>query len=459
VSFEKRSYETRAVSELRDLLKTHKRVIAVGPTGCGKTVIASLLIRNGIRDKRWRRVLFVAHRYELIDQAYKRLATAGLRCGILMASEEALNGTERVDQSAPVQIASVQTIARRGVPADIDLIVFDEAHRVMADSYQGIAASQPKAEMLGLTATPCRQDGRGLGAFFAHMYEIAKPSELYAAGYLAKPRVLSSPEKVVKELAAKTKPIRAVHGDFDAGQLELAIDTSKLVGSIVSESIKWAPRVPKVVFAAGVRHSQNIAALFRRRGISAVHIDGETQADIRSKALADLASGRVEVVCNVDVLSEGWDLPALGSVVIARPTKSRARFLQMGGRVQRVYGKRVPIILDHGNNSARIGVIPGDDVPWSLDDEVKRARDAEPIYYACAKCQAFAPTTASACPECGTPRPVDPRKRELEEVKARLEEIRSSRLAEMRDRIEKFAVARGVPSAWVDRVLMAMATQ
>jgi DNA repair protein RadD len=452
MAFEKRAYETRAARDIPELLAQHGRVLAVGPTGCGKTVIAAMII------KRWSgRVLFLAHKYELIDQAYRRLADAGVAAGVVMAHDESLNGDERVNHSARVQIASVQTASSRGLTGDFDLIVFDEAHRAVASSYQNVAKKYPRARVLGLTATPCRQDGLGLGAFFNHLYEIAKPSELYASGFLAKPRTFAAPPETVQRLVQELKKVASYNGDYNQQRLAAVVDNQLLVGNIVSESIRLAPGVPKVVFAAGVEHSKKIAARFRRRGIASAHLDGGTPPDERAEIIERLRRRDVEVVCNVDVLSEGWDLPALGAVIIARPTKSLARFLQMCGRVQRKYGNRIPLILDHGNNVLRHQVLPTDDVNWSLDEDTKQGNKGQAIYKTCHACFTFMRSSADSCPSCGAEREIDQRDRELQEREARLEEVLATKRAAIRSRVETLALAKSAPSGWVDRVLAELA--
>ncbi len=449
MKLERRQYEDAAVRALRADLKKHKRVIAVSPTGSGKTVIAALLVK---REPRWKRVLFLAHRYELIDQAFDKLTGLGLDVGVMMAQDEVLHGDERVRPEARVQIGSVQTVDRRGVPPGVHLIIFDEAHRAMADSYQRIAKACPRAEVLGLTATPCRLDGKGLGDFFKHMLVVAKPSELHEGGYLAKPRTFSSTSDVLAKLTEVLEDVRTVKGDYAPEALGRAVERRFLVGKVVTESIRLAPKVPKVVFACNVRHSKRIVAGFVAAGINAVHLDGETRADVRRDALADLSAGRIEVISNVDVLSEGWDLPALGAVVIARPTKSIARFLQMCGRGLRPWKGRVPIILDHGDNVRRLDVLPGADIEWSLTDGIEPMGDGDPKVKQCASCLAMMAYGETECPECGEEQP----KTECQlrvEAEAELVEITATRMAAMRARLEVLARAKCAPAGWVASVV------
>jgi DNA repair protein RadD len=451
MKLERRAYETRAVENIIAALIKNSRVLAVGPTGCGKTVIASMVIKR----MRSSRVLFVAHKYELIDQARERLAAHGITAGVIMAQDERLHGNERTDHDARVQVASVQTVSRRGGPDRVDLIVFDEAHRAMAASYQQVASAYPNARVLGLTATPCRMDGKGLGDFFQEMVSIAKPSELYEAGYLARPRVFVAPAEVVVELTKRTKGEVMSDGDYSGKALARIVDSGTLVGKVVSEAIRLAPNVPKVVFAGSVKHSQALAAKFKRRGIKADHLDGDTEPAERERILSDLRSGNIEVVCNVDVLTEGWDLPSLGAVILARPTRSITKLLQMTGRVQRPHKGRQPVVIDHGNCCIALGVDPREDIPWSLDGAESSDRPGDEVVKSCADCLAVIPGGCTECPSCGSDQPKT-RRQERDEMDAKLVELEASRLAEMRARVERVAQAKNAPIGWVDKVIAEM---
>ena len=454
MKLEKRPYESKAMCDLRAALPEHKHVLAVAPTGAGKTVIASMLVQA---EPRWRSVLWLAHRSELIGHARDQLVNLGVHCGVQCAKYEQLYPAH-VDRAAYCQIGSVQTIHRRGtLLANVDLIVFDEAHRAMADTYQAIAAAHPTAEVLGLTATPCRLDGRGLGDFFRVMNVLVKPSQLYSEGYLREPvTYIEDEDEVMRGLrGAKTSG-----GDFTSTSMRRAVDKPVLIGNVVRQALKLAPGVAKVVFAATREHSKKISARFRKAGITAAHLDGDTSAEERARILGRLRDGTLEVVCNVDVLTEGWDLPALGAVVIARPTKSLSRLMHMIGRVQRAEGPRRKIVIDHGANCTRLQHIPGEDVAWTLEygEPARPDAEVEPRLKTCAECSAMIRWASAECPQCGAEQPTAKTRRQiLDEQDAELVRLNRGRFEKKRDelrkRAEKVARERGLDMSWVDRVV------
>ena len=451
---EQRAYEQEAVCALRELLPAHRRVLAVGPTGSGKTVIGALLLDA---EPRWRRVLWLAHRIELIEQARSRIVGLGMRCGVRCASYEQ-RCPDHVDPAARIQVGSIQTVIRRELE-DVDLIVIDEAHRSMADSYQRLAKLKPEAEVLGLTATPLRTDGRALGDFFHALHVIARPSALYAAGYLAEPITYAAAPDARDILCKRLHDVRRATGDFQLDELGEAVNTRELVGNVVSETLRLAPRVPKVVFAATVQHSKQIAARFARAGISTAHIDSETSVEARARALAALASGDVEVICNVEILTEGWDLPVLGAVVIARPTWSLVRFMQMIGRVQRPGGSAKKLVLDHGGNAERLQHFPGEDVDWELLTDGRNvgapAGKVMPRVRICPGCSVVLLDDCEKCPYCGTFQPSS--RRLIAEREAELEVLERVRIEKLRQatrkRVMQVAKKVGAPEGWIDTVV------
>ena len=451
---EQRAYEQEAVQALRKLLPAQRRVLAVGPTGSGKTVIGALLLDA---EPRWRRVLWLAHRVELIEQARAQLVALGIRCGVRCASYEQLH-PEHADPAARVQVGSVQTVVRRELD-DIDLIIIDEAHRAMADTYQSLVQLHPKAEVLGLTATPMRTDGRALGDFFRELHVIARPSTLYAGGYLVEPVTYAAAPETRGVLSERLRDVRRTAGDFQQDELGRAVSTRELVGNVVTETMRLAPRVPKVVFAATVHHSKMLALRFARTGVATAHIDGDSPAEVRARALASLASGVVEVICNVEILTEGWDLPALGAVVIARPTWSLVRFMQMIGRVQRPGGSAKKLVLDHGGNAERLQHFPGEDMDWELLTGGRNvaALSGKSVLHVriCPGCSVVLLDDCEKCPYCGTFQPSA--RRLIEEQEAELALLEKERIEKLRrntrKRVTQVAKKAGAPEGWIDTVV------
>jgi len=304
-----RPYQADAVARSREALRAGRRcILLVAPTGSGKTVIAAHIIASAVA--RGRRVLFVAHRRELIDQAFGKLRDAGLAdVGVIMA------GDRRRNPVAPVQVASIDTLRRRAKPAS-DLVIIDEAHRALARSYAELREAYPLATHLGLTATPYRADGRGLGDAYEALVSVASPATLIADGYLVEPRVYTVPASDLPDLSR----VRLSRGDYAPEQLSAAVDRVGLVGSIVEHWKRHARGVRTVAFAASVSHSQRIAAQFVAAGIAAEHLDGETPVDERAAILRRLEACETLVVSNYGVLCEGWDQPAVKCCILARPT-------------------------------------------------------------------------------------------------------------------------------------------
>lgn len=361
----------------------HKRIVLVAPTGSGKTTIAAAAIDSAVN--RGRRVLFLAHRDELIAQCSQRLAEHGLPHGIIKAG---WGGGDLW----PVQVASVQTLVRRSGPPS-NLLVVDECHRTLAETYLKILDRYPEATVIGLSATPYRTDNRGLGDVYTDLVEVATPSQLIELGFLLRPRIF----------APSTPDLTGVHtsrGDFDQRELGLAMDNARLVGNIVEHWGKLARGRRTVLFATTVAHSEHLVAALAGAGARAAHLDANTRSDQRARILEQLAAGDLDVVSNVGILTEGWDLPKLSAAIMARPTQSEALYLQMLGRVMRTDpGKPDAIVIDHAGNVYRHG-FPWEPREWSLDGKAKREK-TEAQVKTCLQCYALVPSNASVCPECG----------------------------------------------------------
>lgn len=427
-------YQKRAIRKLPGLLLIHRRVLAVGPTGCGKTFIAAQVMRKMIG----KRVLWLAHRVELLEQAYDELVEAGIPKEMLRMH----TGREKSgDDDALVMVASIEMFNGRHALAvpDVDLIVIDEAHRSVAATYRRVVDACPKALVLGLTATPWRLDGKGLGDIFANMYIIATYTELAYGGFISKPATYGIPREQARRIL---RGIRTVGGDYNLPQLGRAMMSRKLLGDVVSECARLAPGEPTIVFAVNRRHGQALLGRFLMAGRRAAYLDARTPVAERKAIFAKLKTGELDVVVNVDVLSEGVDFPSVKCIVLARPTRSLTRFLQHVGRGGRKHKGRRVIVLDHAGNCWRHG-LPDAEHEWTLEDRPKDARGREAPVKQCAafpSCTAMIPASCLTCPSCGAEQPHSVA--ETEEARIRLQLLRAT-VTERRRRervIRKLAV-------------------
>ena len=378
MTLELREYQRRAVDAVK--AEIAQRPILVAPTGSGKTVMATALVEGlGLPT------LWLAHRKELIDQAARRLSAHGLDTGIVMSGYDGAPG-------AQVQVASVHTLVRRDKP-HAALVVIDECHHATAGTYQRILDAYPNAHVVGLTATPFRLDGRGLGDLFGKLVVVARTDELCEQGWLHRPKVWASK-------APDLRGVRVVAGDYSVSEVAQRSNTTELNADIVETWKRRAEGKRTVAFAVNVAHSQAIAEAFRRAGVSAEHLDGTTPRADRDAILRRLATGQTAIVSNCMVLTEGWDLPALECAIIARPTASLNLHLQMIGRVMRACeGKDGSIVLDHAGNHHVHGLVTRR-LDYTLTDE--KVGSSEPLgLRRCGNCGLLFEEGAEQCPECG----------------------------------------------------------
>lgn len=355
-----RPYQLEGIAAAREKLRAGARsVLIILATGGGKTVLAAEIIRAAVA--KGSRVVFLAHRRELIAQTCDKLHRFGVRHGVVMAGHpSALH--------QPVQVASVQTLIRRpGALTHVDLVFIDEAHHATSESYQQPLRWWPGARSIGLTATPWRMDGRGLADVFASHVVVATPRQLRDEGWLC-------PVGGWEYEAIDTSAARISKGDYVASDIARAASTGRVVGNVVSEWQLHAAGKRTVLFACNVDHSMLMASEFQRAGVPAEHVDGEMPARERDAVLARLKSGQTLVVCNCNVLTEGWDCPEVEVCVLARPTLSVALALQMIGRALRpAPGKERARIHDHAGVLAAHGH-PYADRDYSPQATVKMSR-------------------------------------------------------------------------------------
>jgi len=457
-----RPYQLEAEQAIYAEWQHVRNVLAVLPTGAGKTVLFSKILA----DTRGPSVA-VAHRQELVSQISLALARNGVRHRIIApdnvrGSIEALHmielGRRWVDQQAPCGVAGVDTLNRMtGAHFDawrngVQRWVMDEAHHVLRDNKWGRACELfPNAYGLGVTATPVRADGKGLGRHADGLMDsmIVGPSmrDLIDEGYLTDYRIFA-PKSDLDLSAVKV----GESGDYVAAQLRAAVHKSHITGDVVEHYLRLAPGKLGVTFAVDIESATEIAAAFRARGVPAEVVSSKTPDSQRVAILRRFRRRELLQLVNVDLFGEGFDLPAIEVVSMARPTQSYALYCQQFGRALRLLlGKLVALIIDHVGNVFRHG-LPDARREWSLDRREKRARganDAMPTTVctrtepeACAQTyERFHP----CCPFCGfAPEPVG--RSAPEQVDGDLQELDAAVLAAMRGEADRVMGAPRIPA-------------
>ena len=394
-----RPYQQEAVNRCREAAARHKRVLLQLPTGGGKTTIAAEIISLAV--SKGKTVLFLAHRRELIFQAYERFSGFGLDCSVVLA------GDKRCIAEKPVQIGSVQTCVRRKKymsSISPDLIIIDEAHHAVANSYVTILKMYPHAVLMGLSATPYRTDGKGLGSIdnytlFKGLVAVETTGSLVKQGYL-------SPCEVWVPQMINFSKVKIEKGDFAKSELEQIFVDRDLMENVARDWRKYCDGMQTLVFASSVQHSISLCGVFNEKGIPAAHIDGTTPKSERENILKRLADGAVKVVSNFGVLTEGFDCPAVSALILARPTISMGLYKQMVGRGLRINdGKDRAVILDYGKNVTRHTWPTNDpaaDLSAGLSEKptAKNKKDGENGAWVCPKCLAAVPIESKKC-KCG----------------------------------------------------------
>jgi superfamily II DNA or RNA helicase len=401
MQFELRPYQAAAVQNLRlGLGAGYLRQILCSPTGSGKTEMGMAIVEGAVA--KGKRVAFLCNRIHLVEQASRRFALSKIAHGVIQGSN-----TSRVYEN--VLVASIQTVARRGLP-DVDLILIDEAHAVAgSQDYRRIIQEANGKPVIGLSATPYSK-GLGkhydelCGPLFEQMVVAATIPELISDGYLVDCDVYAPSEPDMTGI----KTTRNAFGELDYSDADVgrAVDKPELIGDIVNHWFRLAKDTATVCFASNIAHSKHIVEQFRGAGVTAEHIDCYTDDLERQAILRRVANGETNVISNVGILCEGWDFPACKTLILARPTKSIIRYIQMAGRVLRPHStKERALILDHSGTVVRLG-FPTDEFPLELDDGKPKESSAskpkeERLPKACPSCTYLKPANVHKCPVCG----------------------------------------------------------
>lgn len=393
----------------------------------GKTLISCFMMQQA--RKRGLTSWFVVHQRELLNQTSKSLWANKLDHGLI------ISGKTRTPH--PVQLASVMTLKNRiGRVKAPDLIIVDESHRALANSYTKIIEAYPNAHVIGLTATPERTDGRGLGALFQEIIPGPSITYLIDQGYLCDYEIYGVPVNI------NTTGVKIRGGDFDAKQLEIAANTKTITGDAVSHYKKFAAGVPTVVMCVSIKHADDVAQAYRDAGIRAIALHSASKN--RDQVLDDFEAGKYDVITSVSLLIEGADVPKIGCVQWLRPTMSRIVYMQGNGRGLRPHpNKNKLLILDHVGNFMRFGM-PDEIVEWSLNDNRKKrkARDTDDIsVQVCANCYFTFRSGVRVCPHCNHEVEYKPRK--IEVIEGELERIERAAIDARQRKIEQ-GMARGL---------------
>lgn len=445
-----RQYQTQALTELRQGIRSGaKAQLLMAPTGSGKTTIASA-IKLGACAK-GKKAFFIVDSLELVDQAARRFLEDGMWVGVIQGDHI------MTDYAAPVQVATIQTLKRRWnqMPDSVrpDLLIIDEAH-VLHQAHEDIIkwCKDNGVPVIGLSATPFR---KGLGKIFDRLVVTITTAELMEAGYLCPARCYAPNIPDLKGVKTNSS------GDWDAEAVAEIMGDNGLMGDVVEQWLKLAEGRQTIVFGSNVAHSRALCDRFRQVGIEAAHIDGyDSDKQGRTDTINAFRRGEIQVLCNVAVLTKGFDAPETGCVVLARPTKSLMLHIQMIGRGLRTAdGKSDCIIIDHAGNCLLNG-LPDASLPQELHDgesgrnlDRKEREQKDPVEKPCGSCGFV--STKHVCPSCGFKPEV---RQDVEVVEGELYEITkdnapkekwsTEELASLYAELKGYARAKGYNPGW-----------
>ena len=433
-----RPYQRDAIEGVRNSFRNgHRRVICVLPCGAGKTVLFAYMSRNHISLNPNNNVLFLVHRRELIDQTIESFERFGLT-------------------SPRIKIAMAQTVTRH--LDDIEkptLIVTDECHHASATTWKRIFERFPDVPSIGLTATPCRLDGKGLGDEFDDMFVGVGPKELMDAGYLSRYDYYAPHVNLID---AEWKPKGS---DFDMEEAAKTLTASRIFGK-VSEYLDLTRQT--IVYCPTVAMSKRMADEI---GPLAAHFDGDTPKDERARIVSAFRSGEIRVLCNCNLIGEGFDVPDCDCVMLLRPTKSVSLFVQQSMRCLRPKPGKRATVYDFVGNCYRHG-LPTDAREWSLYGKTQCRNPSgvpDVLTRQCGECYRVYPGTDRICPFCGhdngktrqeIKREEEAEMRRIEELQKREDRMKQGMAKTYRELVE-FARAKGYknPTGWAYMVLNA----
>lgn len=387
-----RQYQSEIIDATRQSLRTNRNVLIQAPTGAGKTVMATFMAGNTLR--RNKRLYFICHRQELLKQTAKTFSKNDLPVSFIAAGKT-------YNPTSKIQICSIDTLKNRHdkLP-DPDVAIWDEAHHLGAAGWSRVHAAYGGSYHIGLSATPQRLDGKGLGEWFDDLIIKVSTADLIKEGSLSDYRIF-----------APSKPdmsgVKVRMGDFNQTEMQNVMDNAHVTGDIIKHWRRYAPGKKTIMFAINIEHSMHLVEMFNQAGIPAAHLDGNTPRGEREQICYDFAVGKYQVLSNVMLFGEGFDLAAqtdidvtIEAMICARPTMSLSLWLQMCGRALRKKDYDA-IILDHAGNASRHG-LPCQEREWTLQGDPNQGRRKKPDVpiKECPRCYAVH-RPLPKCPVCG----------------------------------------------------------
>ncbi len=404
---EEREYQVEAVSMIQTEFRNRlRKILLVLFMGLGKTHVASNMIKMAVNNRK--RVLFLAHRYELIAQARDKFISEGLDVGVIM------DGFKE-EREKPVQVASIQTLNNRELPI-ADIVFIDEAHRTFSQQYMKNLREYDAAGayFIGLTATPFRtKRSEALSIFWEGAVRPITVSEAIEQGYVCQSKVYAC-ARIVTAGMEKT-----ARGEFKEQELMRAFDADDVYVNLITNYKLHIGRDRAIVFCINVDHSKKTCAALIEAGYRAVHVDSQTPKETRKRIIADYKDGFYDALVNVDMFTEGFDCPEIRAVVLNMATSSKSRYFQAAGRASRKINgdpsKKFYKVLDMADNTKRFGFVE-DHYEINLDgQEKKKKKSGVTPVKDCPFCGFMMPVITKICPDCGKELPVKKDTRKVKE--------------------------------------------
>lgn len=359
-----RQYQIESVEGLLVAINDKVNTILQLPTGTGKTTVIAELVRRWRLQNKNVRTLIVVHRIELVDQMLIRLRQFGIVAGKIQSGHS-------IDPNFQIQVGLIQSLRNdKKKPTSVGLIIIDEAHHTTANSYQNIIDYYKwhQTVVIGVSATPSRLDGAPIGDTFKRILKFGQISDFVSQKFLSPMKHFATASPELTQIKVSST------GDYDENELEKEMSKDVIMADLIQGYEKHAKGKKMIVFAVNVRHAEFISQRYRNLGYSAVYVDYKTKSDIRIELIDKFRKGEIQILCNVNLFTEGFDCPDVEVVQLARPTKSLNLYLQMVGRGMRMFpGKEFGIILDNANLWLEHG-LSSRDRDWDLTGVVPEKR-------------------------------------------------------------------------------------